>query len=129
MEENFFYRYSHPGAYGHSDKSKSASIKMDDFKDGANQTGPDDAVYANVKKSNAANDANGAIDNANFVADSDGTYDPVDNKQQPKKVKDFEYSSGLDGYIVYDYSSLLSVSAQSSPLDERLDSFSVISRV
>ena len=99
-------------------------VKVDD----SHYKGPDGSVYASIKKEKAG-DANGAIDNANFVADSDGAYEPVANDTPKKKVKDFEYNSGLDGYVVYDYSALLSVSAESSSFNERLDSFSVISRV
>ena len=89
---------------------------------------PDGSVYASIK-GKSGNDMNGAIDNANFVADSDGAYDTAKDEPQKKKVKDFVYDSGLDGYVVYDYSTLLSVSAPSNSFDERSDSFCVISRV
>ena len=109
-----------------SEKGKSANVELEHL-DEAHYRAPDGSVYASVK--GKSENANGAIDNKNFVADSDGAYEPVNEEAKKKKVKDFEYDSGLDGYVVYDYSTLLSVSAQSNTLDERLDSFCVISRV
>ena len=110
-----------------SEKSQSANVEMGDLGTTHHYKAPDGSVYASVK--GKSEDANGAIDNKNFVADSDGAYEPVNDEAKKKKVKDFEYDSGLDGYVVYDYSTLLSVSAQSNAFDERLDSFCVISRV
>ena len=118
-----------------SEKGQSANVEMGDLSSEKGQSrgttphyiAPDGSVYASVK--GKSEDANGAIDNKNFVADSDGAYEPVNDEAKKKKVKDFEYDSGLDGYVVYDYSTLLSVSAQSNAFDERLDSFCVISRV
>ena len=116
------YRYTNQGA--DTEKTKSATIEMTDVD---HYKALDGSVYASVK--GKSGNVNGAIDNANFVADSYGAYDPVNGEPEKKKVKDFEYDSELEGYVVYDSSTLLSVSAPSTSFDERLDSFCVISRV
>ena len=54
---------------------------------------PDGSVYASVK--GKSGNVNGAIDNANFVADSYGAYDPVNGEPEKKKVKDLNMTWGL----------------------------------
>ena len=127
MQNFLFIRCNDIAAYGDSEKSQSSSIEMKCVKvDGLHYKAPDGSVYASINKEKPG-DANGAIDNANFATDTDGAYEPIGNDTPQKKVKDFEYNSGRGGYVVHDYSALLSASAESSSLDERLDSLSVIS--
>ena len=98
--------------------------------------GPDGkSVYASVSlKDKNKNNAPGGVDNPKFVADSDGAYEPVVSitpKQSPapkKKVINY-YESEVDGFVVYDQSSLLAVSPNTASYGTSTDSFSVLTRV
>lgn len=134
-----FYCSGHIGAYGTTGtvEKKSNDVPMTKINNGNSYFGPDGkSIYASVsmKDKNNTSAPGGGVDNPKFVADSDGAYEPVVSitpKQSPapkKKVNNY-YESEVDGFVVYDQSSLLGVSPNTASYGTSSDSFSVLTRV
>ncbi len=140
-----------PAAYGDdTDKNKNSGIVMKDLNGDQvdHSVGPRGDLYAKVSKRGKSPNtkidnpaiAYGAVDNENFVAESDGAYEPVDVKpakeESPKASpantkKVIEYNATEeDDFLIYDASSTFDNSSSSdSCMTNDSESFTIISRV